>query len=93
LHHFPGKLSGGERQRVAIARSLINDPDLILADEPTGSLDSANAMEVLDLIDEIRKEQGLAVILVTHDTSVSSRADRVMHMYDGVVDNREGIQH
>ncbi len=88
IEHFPNKMSGGERQRVAIARSLINDPDVILADEPTGSLDSASAAEVLDLIADVRKESGLTVIMVTHDSSVSTRADRVLHMRDGRVDPR-----
>jgi putative ABC transport system ATP-binding protein len=88
MEHFPNKMSGGERQRVAIARSLINNPDVILADEPTGSLDSTNATEVLDLIAEIRKEKGLTAIIVTHDSSVSSRADRVVHMRDGKLDHR-----
>lgn len=86
LNHFPGKLSGGERQRVAIARALINDPDIILADEPTGSLDSANAIQVLDVIDGIRREKELTVIMVTHDASVSARADRIIRMRDGKVD-------
>ncbi len=86
MGHEPGKLSGGERQRVAIARSLINDPDIILADEPTGSLDSINAAEVLDLLDGIRKENGLTVVMVTHAPEVSARADRVVHMRDGKLD-------
>lgn len=86
LNHFPGKLSGGERQRVAIARALINDPDIILADEPTGSLDSANAIQVLDVIDGIRREKELTVIMVTHDASVSARADRIIRMRDGKLD-------
>lgn len=87
LDHFPGKLSGGERQRVAIARALINDPDIILADEPTGSLDSANATQVLEVIDSIRKEKELTVIMVTHDRSVSARADRIIRMRDGKIDS------
>lgn len=86
IDHFPGRMSGGERQRVAIARALINDPDLILADEPTGSLDSANAAHVLDLLDCIRREKELTVIMVTHDTGVSARADRVIPMRDGKID-------
>lgn len=86
LDHFPGKLSGGERQRVAIARALINDPDIILADEPTGSLDSANAAQVLDVLDGIRREKELTVIMVTHDAGVSARADRIIRMRDGKVD-------
>lgn len=87
--HLPSQLSGGERQRVAIARALINDPDVILADEPTGSLDSVNAAEVLDLIAEIRQERGLTVILVTHDAAVSCRADRIVRMRDGRLDDRQ----
>jgi putative ABC transport system ATP-binding protein len=89
LDHFPSTMSGGERQRVAIARALINDPDLILADEPTGSLDSENAAHVLEVIADIRKEHGLTVIVVTHDATVSSRADRVVHVRDGKIDHGE----
>ncbi len=86
LDHFPKNMSGGERQRVAIARALINDPDIILADEPTGSLDSANAEQVLDVIANVRKEKGVTVVVVTHDPDVSSRADRVVPVRDGKVD-------
>ena len=85
LQHFPATLSGGERQRAAIARALINNPDLLLADEPTGSLDSANAAQVLDLISEIRRERGLTVVMVTHDAGVSAHADRLVPMRDGKV--------
>ncbi|ADL54445.1 ABC transporter ATP-binding protein [Gallionella capsiferriformans] len=90
LDHFPGKLAGGERQRVAIARSLINQPRVILADEPTGSLDSANAQQVLDLLAQVVREQGLTLIMVTHDASVSARADRIVHMRDGRVEHPLG---
>ncbi|MFA7281202.1 MAG: ABC transporter ATP-binding protein [Sterolibacterium sp.] len=83
LHSFPATLSGGERQRVAIARALINDPDLILADEPTGSLDSVNAQQVLELLIGSREARRITLVMVTHDRSVSSRADRVIHMRDG----------
>jgi len=92
LDQFPGKMSGGERQRVAIARALINDPDVILADEPTGSLDSSNAAQVLDLICEFRREKGLTVIMVTHDPEVSACADRSIHVRDGKLDLREGYR-
>jgi putative ABC transport system ATP-binding protein len=88
LHQFPSRTSGGERQRIAIARALINEPDVILADEPTGSLDSTNAAQVLDVIAEVRKEKGLTLILVTHDTTVSSRADRVVHVRDGRIEHQ-----
>lgn len=86
LNHFPGKMSGGERQRVAIARALINDPDIILADEPTGSLDSASAEQVLAVLAEVRKERGLTIIMVTHDDKVSAHADRIIHLRDGKIE-------
>ncbi len=92
LDHFPGGMSGGERQRVAIARALINDPDVILADEPTGSLDTANAEHVLEVIADVRHENGLTVIVVTHDPSVSSRADRIVQVRDGKIDRRAEIR-
>ncbi|MBU6260915.1 MAG: ABC transporter ATP-binding protein, partial [Burkholderiales bacterium] len=84
-NRHPAQMSGGERQRVAIARALINRPAVLLADEPTGSLDSASAMQVLDLIDAIRLRDGLTVVLVTHDHQVSRRADRVLRMRDGKI--------
>ncbi|HEY2139753.1 MAG TPA: ABC transporter ATP-binding protein [Chthoniobacterales bacterium] len=83
LNHFPSKLSGGERQRVAIARSLANSPSLVLADEPTGNLDSENAHLVLDLIIRLQQEQGRTLVLVTHDPSIAERASRMLHMKDG----------
>jgi len=85
MQNHPATLSGGERQRAAIARALINDPDLLLADEPTGSLDSANAAQVLELLAEIRHERRLTVVMVTHDAGISSRADRLVAMRDGRV--------
>jgi putative ABC transport system ATP-binding protein len=86
VHHFPGQMSGGEKQRVAIARALVNTPDVILADEPTGSVDTANAAQVLELLSTLREKRGLAVVMVTHDPNVSRRADRVVHLRDGRVD-------
>jgi len=83
LDHFPSKLSGGERQRVAIARSLANGPSLLLADEPTGNLDSENAHAVLDLIISLQQERGRTMVLVTHDASIASRAKRILRMMDG----------
>ena len=83
LDHFPSKLSGGERQRVAIARSLANGPSLLLADEPTGNLDSENAHSVLDLIIGLQQEQGRTMVLVTHDPTIAGRAGRILRMIDG----------
>jgi ABC-type lipoprotein export system ATPase subunit len=79
----PPRLSGGERQRLAIARALANRPSIILADEPTGSLDSAAADRILDLFRRIREERGVTIMLVTHDMHVAAAADRIMYMRDG----------
>ena len=91
LDHFPSKLSGGERQRVAIARSLANGPSLLLADEPTGNLDSENAHSILDLIIGLQQEQGRTMVLVTHDPTIAGRAGRILRMIDGriVSDDRQ----
>lgn len=88
LTHRPNQLSGGQQQRVAIARSLVNDPLMILADEPTGNLDSKTGLEVLDLIDDLN-DDGKTIVLVTHDNYVAERAHRVIHMKDGLVDRIE----
>jgi len=81
--HFPAKLSGGERQRVAIARSLANSPSVLLADEPTGNLDSKNAVLILDLLTDLQRERRMTLILITHDMSVARRASRAIQMKDG----------
>lgn len=83
LHHFPAKLSGGERQRVAIARSLANGASVLLADEPTGNLDSENAKLILDLIVRLRREREITLILVTHDMGIARQAERILEMRDG----------
>jgi putative ABC transport system ATP-binding protein len=83
--HRPGKLSVGERQRVALARALANDPVLLLADEPTGNLDSDNATRVLDLLTGLQRDRNLALVVVTHSPDVAARADRIVQMRDGSV--------
>ncbi|MDE7381981.1 MAG: ABC transporter ATP-binding protein [Muribaculaceae bacterium] len=85
LHHKPTELSGGEKQRVAIARSLINNPRLILADEPTGSLDSHNRDEILSLISGLSRERKQSFLIVTHDPTLTEIADRTIHIDDGKV--------
>ena len=81
--HYPHELSGGEMQRVAICRALINDPEIILADEPTGNLDSASGRQVLEILRGLRDRQGKTVILVTHSQEGAAKADRVLTMRDG----------
>ena len=78
IHHLPGELSGGEQQRVAIARALINKPKIILADEPTGNLDSANSESMIDLLFDYTKKSKTSLIMVTHDNSVADRCDRII---------------
>lgn len=85
MSHLPGQLSGGEAQRVAIGRAVVSRPALLVADEPTGSLDTANAASVARLLAELAKEEGCAVLLVTHDERLASIADRHINMRDGVV--------
>ena len=85
LDRFANKLSGGEQQRVAIARALINSPSLILADEPTGNLDTANSEIVFDLLQSLSREQNLAVLLVTHNNQLARRCDRFISMNDGLI--------
>jgi putative ABC transport system ATP-binding protein len=83
LRHRPKELSGGERQRVAIARAMVNRPKILLADEPTGNLDSRTGGQIMDLLEQFHKELNQTLLMVTHDASLASRADRVLHLSDG----------
>lgn len=85
LSHRPGQLSGGEQQRVAIARALVNRPGVILADEPTGNLDSETGAEVMRLLRQLNREENVAIVIITHDPEVAAAADRVITMKDGKI--------
>jgi len=89
MRHLPGQLSGGQQQRVAIARALVGSPELLLADEPTGNLDSASARQIMDLLARINREDGMTIIMVTHDHELAARAHRKLHILDGrIIDPR-----
>ena len=91
-HHKPTQLSGGQRQRVAIARALVNNPSVVIADEPTGNLDSARGGEVMEELARLNREDGITLIVITHDTGVAERATRVLTIVDGKVTERVGGQ-
>ena len=83
--HYPIQLSGGEQQRVALARAFVSRPPLILADEPTGNLDTANGAHVLEMLEQLNRQEGTTLVLVTHDESLAARADRVITLQDGEI--------
>ena len=90
MRHFPTQLSGGQCQRVAIARAIIGNPEIILADEPTGNLDSRTSAEVLALLKDIVREQKVTLVMVTHDNSIADRADQQIRIVDGKIVERKG---
>lgn len=91
--HRPAELSGGQRQRVTIARSLVNEPAIVWADEPTGALDSGSATDIMSLLKQLNQEQGLTIVLVTHDRGVGNMCDRIVRMQDGEIIGEEFPEH
>ena len=91
LTHFPNELSGGELQRVAVARALANNPEILLADEPTGNLDSRNAQELFNLFRDLNREKGLTIVVATHNVRLGYSADRVIHLNDGKMEKDERL--
>ena len=91
MAHAPTELSGGQQQRVAMARALVNDPAIILADEPTGNLDSKSGAEVMAILQGLNRERGITVVLVTHDRTIARHTGRILHLYDGRMTHNETV--
>jgi putative ABC transport system ATP-binding protein len=94
MDHTPDELSGGQKQRVAIARALVNHPSIILADEPTGALDSATGRKIMDLFHKLHEEQGITIVFITHSPELASETERILTLKDGMfIDERMGIRY
>ena len=91
-HHLPNEMSGGQKQRVAIARALISQPQIILADEPTGALDSKTSIEVMQILKEVN-DSGMTLIVVTHESGVANQTNKIIHLKDGVIESIEENSH
>jgi putative ABC transport system ATP-binding protein len=92
-HHHPNQLSGGQQQRVAIARALINDPSILLADEPTGNLDTRTSLEVMELFQQLNETRGITVVVITHEQDIAEHADRIISVRDGLVQADRRVEH